>query len=105
MLVMAASDGGLSEEELRLLMDRAKGWGFDHEEFTSIVDEVTGENVDLKIPDTKEDRMALLTDVVRMMGADGTLHDQEKQLFAMMADQMEINDDDVNKIIDAAVKQ
>ena len=103
MLVMGASDGGLSDEERRLLFDRAQSWGISKEEFAGIVDEVTGEEVDLAIPETKEARMAMLTDVVRMMGADGKLHEQEKQLFAVMAEQMELSEDDVNRIIDTAI--
>jgi uncharacterized tellurite resistance protein B-like protein len=103
LLVMAASDGGLAQEELHMLSDRAKQFGLGLDEFEQIVNEVTGGSVELTFPESKEDRMTLLTDVIRMMGADGELHEKEKNLFALMAAQMEITQDDVNLIVDRAL--
>ena len=105
LLVMAASDGGLAEEELRFLFDRANEWGFSADEFTKIVDEVTSDDdVELDMPESKEDKTSLLTDLVKIMGADGKLHDMEKQLFANAAARMEMSEDEINGIIDAALK-
>lgn len=104
LLVMAAADGGLSEEELRFLFDKANECGFSADQFTEIVDEVTKEEVDLEMPESKEDKTSLLTDLVKMMGADGKLHDMEKQLFANAAARMEMTEDEVNQIIDAALR-
>ena len=104
LLVMAAADGGLSEEELRFLFDRANQWGFSADEFTEIVGEVTGEEVGLEMPESKEARRELLIDLVKVMGADGKLHELEKQLFANAAAKMELSEDEVNEIIDEALK-
>ena len=82
LLVMAASDGGLAREELLMLTDRARQFGMELDEFEQVVNEVTGGEVELTFPESKEDRMTLLTDVIRMMGADGELHDLAQELNA-----------------------
>ena len=104
LLVMAAADGGLAEEELRFLFDRANDWGFSADQFTEIVDEVTVEEVELEMPESKEEKVSLLTDLVKIMGADGKLHEMEKQLFANAAGRMEMTEEEVNQIIDAALR-
>ncbi len=104
LLVMAASDGGLAPEELRMLSDRAKDWGVDLDEFEQIVTEATGDEIELDIPTSREDRILLLTDVIRMMGADGVLHEKEKELFALMATKLEFTNEEVNQLIDEATR-
>jgi len=104
MLLMAAADGGLSREELQLLSDRAVEWGLSLDEFESIVEQATGGEVELTIPVVKSDRKEMLVDMVRMMGADGVMHDQEKQLFALVAAKRELSVDEVNEVIDLATK-
>ena len=49
------------------------------------------------------DRMEMLTSVVRMMGADGELHETEKELFALIAAKMELSNNEVNEVIDRAM--
>ena len=102
LLVMAASDGGCSEEELRLLSDRAQQWGISLDEFETIVQEATDNNVDLDSPAGRPERRQILTDLVHMMGADGRLHPTEKELFAALATRWCFSQEDVDQIVDDA---
>ncbi len=104
LIVMAASDGGLSEEELAMLSQRARAWGISLDEFEQIVNDATGDDIELAIPNSQEERLSLLTELVRMMGADGKLHQNEKELFALIAARMEISEADVNRAIDIATE-
>ena len=105
LVVMAAADGSVATEELRLLGDRAIQWGITDDEFERILDEAMQANVELQIPQGDADRRALLSELVRMMAADGKLHDHEKNLFAVIASKMDISDAVLNEVIDRTIAE
>jgi len=100
LLIMAAVDGSFTEEEIRFLSDRAEAWGIPDHEFAKAIDHVLSEGPALTIPDTKDARIELLQDLVRMIGSDGEMADTEKQLFAAAAAAMNISGDELDRIID-----
>lgn len=103
LVAMAAADGRVAVEELRLLGDRAISWGITDDEFEAVLTEATRGDVDLEIPKDEADRRALLSDLVRMMAADGNLHAHEKELFAVIASNMDISVAVLNEVIDQTI--
>ena len=104
LLTMAAADGSISTEELRLLASRALEWGISDDEFEQVLDEATETPVDLVLPEGRENRLALLKELVQMMAADGKLHEREKRLFSVVAAQMAVSTEELNQVIDAAIR-
>ena len=104
LMVMAAADGQMTEEEAAFLSKRAKRWGITEDQFAdAMVFSVSKEAV-VSIPATHLERRQLLMEMVRMMAADGDLADIEKNLFAVAAGTMRVGAEEVNQIIDDVLK-
>jgi uncharacterized tellurite resistance protein B-like protein len=78
LLAMAMADGVFDPKELELLADRAIFWGISAEEFEDILDnpEITDAE-SAALPETLEDRAALLSELILMAFADGDLDQTE----------------------------
>jgi uncharacterized tellurite resistance protein B-like protein len=101
LLVMAAADGRFSSDEIQFLSLRAYRWGVEEEQFMEALEYAASDEAEINIPESKADRLELLTELMLMMAADGKLEETEKQLFARAAARMEISDDELNKAIDS----
>ena len=101
LLVMAAADGSMTEAEINLLSDRAKSWSIPDEEFAAAIRYAISDGAQFAVPPAREERAAMLQDLIRMMAADGQLAEVEKELFATAAVKMGFSDDELKEIIDA----
>ena len=101
LLVMAAADGSLTESEINFLTDRAKGWSIPDEEFAAAIRYAISDDAQFAVPDTREERVAMLQELIRMMAADGDLAEVEKNLFATAAVTMGFSNDELKEIIDS----
>lgn len=103
LLVMAASDGSLTEREIGFLTDRAKSWSIPDDEFAAMVRYAISDDATFVVPETREERVTMLQELIHMMAADGELADVEKELFATAAVKMGFSDDDLKDIIDSVL--
>ena len=103
MLIMAAADGSFTQGEVELLSARCGDWGISADEFKQVVERAFSDGATLRVPPKHEDRIHLLQELLRVMGADGDLAEKEKQLFAAAAATMEISNKELNKIIDGVL--
>ena len=103
LLLMAAADGSLTEREIIFLTDRCKQWDISEDVFADAVRYAISDSAKLEIPESHEDRVDMLKELLRMMAADGSLMDAEKQLFATAAVAMDISDEELKDIIDSMV--
>jgi uncharacterized tellurite resistance protein B-like protein len=104
LMVMAAADGQLTEEEAAFLSQRAKRWGITEDQFASAMVFSVSKEAVVSIPETHLERRQLLSEMVRMMAADGELAEIEKNLFAVAAGEMQIGADEVDQIIDDVLR-
>ncbi|XZE53771.1 TerB family tellurite resistance protein [Planctomycetaceae bacterium SH139] len=100
LVVMAVADGMLAEDELSLLAERCVQLGLDEEELRASVSFALSDEAALKLPSDPAEQEALLSDLIRMMAADGQLAEAEKRLFALAAAKMNFDTDRVNQLID-----
>lgn len=105
LLVLASADGGFSREELRMLADRALEWGLSDDQFESLLDEAMSGTTELVLPKTQEERFQLVKEMIQMMAADGRMDSYEKAIFATVAARMKLSDEDLNQLIDSALKE
>jgi uncharacterized tellurite resistance protein B-like protein len=57
----------------------------------------------LKLPKAKEEQLAMLADLMKIMAADGKLSEVEKRLFALAAAKMGIDKQELESLIDTLV--
>jgi uncharacterized tellurite resistance protein B-like protein len=104
LMVMAAADGKMTDEEIMFLAERCSRWGINDEQFQDALQSVQGDKLELEIPHEPKARRELLRDMLRMMAADGDLAETERRLFAVAAATMEVGGDDLDALIDSVVK-
>lgn len=100
LMVLAASDGQLTEEEVAFLAQRANRLGITDQQFAEAMKFSVSSSAVISIPGTEGERRQLLKEMIRMMAADGDLAEIEKNLFAVAAATMQVNDTDLNAIFD-----
>lgn len=105
LLMMAAADQRMNEAELAFLSERAFELGISNEEFFEALERAAAGNGEMTIPASNAERRALLKDLILMMAADGVLDDREKALFAQVAAAMEIDTEDLHRVIDATIAE
>jgi uncharacterized tellurite resistance protein B-like protein len=103
LVIMAAADGRLTQSEIALLIDRCAELGLTEADLESAIDYALSEKPSLFLPTSKEDKEALLTDLLRVMAADGQLREVEKRLFAVAAAKMAVSQADIEALIDRLV--
>jgi uncharacterized tellurite resistance protein B-like protein len=104
LLVTAAIDGKLTEEELTFLSQRANRWGVTEADFQADLAYARTPNAEVLIPPEPEDRIELLKNMVSLIAVDGEIVDVERTLFAVIAARMEVSTASLNRIIDAVLQ-
>lgn len=103
LVIMAAADGSLAEEEISLLVDRCAELGLDEEDLEKAIAFALSGNAKLKFPVDRGQQDQMLSDLMRMMAADGKLTEVEKRLFALSAAKMGVSKVDLEKLIDQLI--
>lgn len=103
LVIMASADGSLSEGEIALLVDRCSEMGLTDEDLGKAVSYALSDQASLKLPIEKNEQIAMLSDLVRIMAVDGRLSEVEKRLFALAAAKMGIEKAELNDLIDKLV--
>jgi len=105
LVVMAASDGSLTQSEIQMLSDRAEQWGISDSEFATMIEFALSPESHVDLPPKREDRIRLLQELIRMMAADGQLAEAEKRVFATAAAVMHFSEAEINSIIDKTLRE
>lgn len=100
LVVMAIADGSLGEHELALLSDRCGQLGMTEDELREAVSYALSEDASIRLPKDPTEQDELLSDLLRMMAADGQLSEAEKRLFATAAALMGFGRDKIDQLID-----
>ena len=100
LMIMAAADRKFTDQEVEFLTLRADRWGLTDQQFEEALRSATSGDAQLVIPETRDERINLLRELLEVMAADGELAPLEKQLFAGAAAKMEISEAELNDIID-----
>ena len=101
LVVMAAADGKLTDEEADYLGMRAVTWGITEEQLAAAVENAKSADAELAIPRSKPECYELLRQMILMMAADGELADPERRLLAAVAVAMEVTEHELNQVINA----
>ena len=105
LLVMAASDGRLSENEIRYLTHRCEKWGLPETALADAISYALSGDAELTVPPRESERLEMLEDLMKMMAADGALAETERDLFAIAAARMEVSEAKLNRLIDKLIQK
>ena len=85
---LAAADNKITEEELEFLAVRAEDWGIPDEEMETALAGISTGEARIELPESRRERSELLSEMIRMMAADGELAEVEKRLCATASARM-----------------
>ncbi len=105
LVIMAAADGSLSEQEIALLVDRSSALGLEEEDLEKAIAFALSGDAKLTFPIDRAEQNQMLADLIRMMAADGKLSEVEKRLFALAAAKMGIEKAELDSLIDQLVRR
>ncbi len=103
LVFMAASDGKFTDEEIQALAVRAESWNISNDDFDSIIVGLQSGDVDMILPETREQKTELLSEMVKIMAADGELAEVEKQLCATAAAKMDFTMQEFEQILSSLI--
>ena len=101
---LAAVDGKFTEEEIKFLVEKADQWGIPNDEFETALAGFE-QGIELTMPAEKQDRIELLSHMIRLMAVDGELAETEKRLCAAASASMEISTKELADIIDSLLAE
>ena len=96
---MASADGALTEREIDWLVDRCSELGLDEADLGTALEFAISDHATMKLPKVREEQMQLLSDLVKIMAADGQLDEIEKRLFAVAAAKMNVQQKELDELI------
>ena len=105
LMVMAAADGRMTQEEIMFLALRSSRWGITDDQFQEALEFVKSDQAELELSSDPKERREVLRDMLRMMAVDGELADKERRTFAVAAATMGIETKELNELIDQVVKE
>ncbi|KAA5546231.1 TerB family tellurite resistance protein [Roseiconus nitratireducens] len=100
LVVMAMADGSIGQREVTLVAQRCHELGLGEADLQDALRYGLDDAAALDLPTDLHERQVLMTDLIRMMAADGKLDETEKRLFALAAAKMKLPADQLNRLID-----
>jgi tellurite resistance protein len=105
LIFMAGSDGKFSDDEVRRLLTFADRSGLSAKDVEQALADAADPTYPSPKPETREEAERLLTELLKIMAADGELHDMEKLIFSDLAARLGFDHDELKVLIDRALKK
>ena len=102
---MAAIDNKFTDEEVQFLAQRANDWKISNDEFETALAGISEGQLEVTIPESYEDRVVLLKEMIRIMAIDGELADMEKRLCAQASGKMDFTTQQFRQILDEVIAE
>ena len=99
LVIMASADGAFTEREIDWLVDRCAELGLDEADLGNALEYAIGDQAAMKLPKVPEEQERLLSDLIKIMAADGELDEIEKRLFAVAAAKMNVQQAHLDQLI------
>ena len=100
---LAAADNKFTDEEIQFLVERANRWDIPTDEFETAMAGISAGGVQVKIPESHEDRLELMKEMIRLIAVDGELADMEKGICAMASGRMDFTVQQFEEILQSVI--
>lgn len=102
---MAAADKKFTDEEVQFLAKRAERWEISQDEFESTIAGIAEGGLDLHLPESHDDRVTLMKEMIRLMAADGEIADMERHLCALASSKMDFTGKQFEEILQSVIDE
>ena len=102
---LAAADKKFTEEEIKFLIHRANQWGIPDDEFETAMAGIFSGELQMRIPESHEDRVNMMKEMLRLMASDGELAELEKEICALASGRMDFTGQQFNEILNEVISE
>ena len=102
---LAAVDGKFTEEEIQFLADRAEKWEIPKDEFETALAGISTGSFEFNVPESYDDRVSMMKEMLRLVASDGELADMEKQICSLVAGKMDFTAHEFEDIIQSVLNE
>ncbi|MEM7785015.1 MAG: hypothetical protein AAF939_08565 [Planctomycetota bacterium] len=102
---LAAIDRKFTESELEFLAIRANAWNIPNDEFETALAGISEGTFEVKVPESYEDRVILMKEMIRLMAVDGEMAEMEKSLCAEASGKMDFTPQQFAQILDEVIAE
>ncbi len=102
---LAAADKRFTEQEIGFLVERANRWGIPDDEFETAMAGISTGQIQVNIPESHEDRVAMMKEMLRLVAVDGELAEMEKRICAQASGRMDFTSQQFNQILDEVISE
>lgn len=102
---MAAVDQKFTDEEINFLVDRANRWNIPNDEFETAMAGISTGEIQVNIPESHDDRVELMKELLRLMIVDGEMDEMEKRLCAQASGRMDFTSQQFSQILDEVIAE
>ncbi len=102
---LAAIDKKFTDEEIQFLAQRAEQWNIPADEFETAIVGISSGEIEVKIPDSFEDRVVMLKEMIRLMAVDGEMAEMEKEMCAYASGRMKFSIQQFAQILDEVISE
>lgn len=104
LVLLASADGQFTEEEVTFLALKAEAWDISPDDVeTAFVGASTGE-AEIVVPESEDDRVELIKEMIRLMAVDGNLAEVEKRLCATASAAMNFTSLEFDEILQSVLE-
>ena len=97
---LAAADQKFAEEEIQFLVAHAERHNIPNEEFLTAIHGIEQGAVEIVLPESHEDRVTLLTEMIKLMAVDGEVAEMEKRICAQASAKMDFTSTQFSELLD-----
>ena len=102
---MAAVDNKFTDSEIRFLVERANRWNIPSDELETALAGIDTAGVQISIPESEQDRVLLIKELIRLMAVDGEMADEEREMCARVSARMEFSTMEFQQIVSEVIAE
>ena len=102
---LAASDGKFTEPEIEFRAKRAERWEIPKGEFETALAGISEGNFEVHIPESYEERVNLMKEMLRLIASDGEIADMEKHICSLAAGKMDFSPAEFESVLRSVIEE
>lgn len=102
---LAAADQKFTDEEIDYLVKHANRYDISNDEFETALHGILNGTLEVTLPESLQDRVMLMKEMIRMMAIDGVMDDTEKRLCAQASARMDFTSGQFAEILDQVISE
>lgn len=103
LVLLASADGRFTQEEVTFLAMKAEKWNISSDDVESALAGASTGEAEIVVPETHEEKVELLREMILLMAVDGHLAEVEKRICATASAAMDFSSAEFDEILQSVL--